>query len=271
MGFPPPVLMSLGPLPDRRTDTLHALGDRALVDAMRAGDSLAIREFFLRFEGVLEAHAQRFGVSGGERDDAVGETLEDAAMALLAPNAPVPRSIPGNLVTALRHRLLNAQRGSRRAAARARDPGAPAEYSVDAALCSESTLRASAGPAWEPPRPSRVVASLVETLFADLSEEDRALLVWVSRHVSYRDIAQWLGIGYAAVGKRVERLRTRLRARAELHLASLDNAGRLAVETLLGRGAPSPIRHPMSAPGRPAAHATSGLRPGDTLPDRTHD
>ena len=99
--------------------------------------------------------------------------------------------------------------------------------SADDALCSESSQRASAGPGWEPPRPSRAVASLATALLADLSEDERLLLVWVSHHVPYREIAAWLGIGYAAVGKRVERLRARLRAQKSSALCACAFAFRL--------------------------------------------
>lgn len=234
---------------ERHLAAARALGDAALLDAMRQGDSTALREFLLRFEPLLEHHAHRLGASGAERDDLVGETLEDAALALVAPNAPTPRSIPAYLVAALRNRLLNARRGARgRAIARVREPLAREAALADEGICSESTLRASAGPGWEPPRPSRPVAALAAALLDDLSDDERVLLVWVSHHVPYREIAQWLGLGYAAVGKRVERLRARLRARADLHLATLGDADRLALETLFTRGAHHGARFPLHGP-----------------------
>lgn len=122
----------------------RALGDAALVDAMRRGDTGALREFLLRFEPLLEHHAHRLGASGGEPDDLVGETLEDAALALVVPNAQTPRSLPAWLVASLRNRLLNARRaaGSVR---RVRETALRDGPTADDALCSESSQRASAG------------------------------------------------------------------------------------------------------------------------------
>ena len=260
---------------ERQPSAARALGDVALVEAMRRGEADALREFLLRFEPLLEHHAHRLGASGGERDDLVGETLEDAALALVAPNAVVPRSLPAYLVTALRNRLLNARRGARGAgAARVREPvprDTDRASAVDEGLCSESTLRASAGPAWEPPRPSRAVGALAVALLDDLSDDERMLLVWVSHHVPYREIAQWLGLGYAAVGKRVERLRARLRAKADLHLASLDDTDRAALEALFTRAGPPGSRLTIHPPPR-AARVSSAAAVAEGLPpERTDD
>ena len=258
---------------ERQPSAARALGDVALVEAMRRGEPGALREFLLRFEPLLEYHAHRLGASGGERDDLVGETLEDAALALVAPTAIVPRSLPAYLVTALRNRLLNTRRGAR-GAARMRESlprTADRAGAVDDGLCSESTLRAGAGPAWEPPRPSRVVAALAAALFDDLSDDDRVLLVWVSHHVPYREIAQWLGLGYAAVGKRVERLRARLRAKADVHLASLGDADRAALEALLTRAGPPSSRLTIHPPPRAARVSSAAAVAEGPPPERTDD
>lgn len=248
----------------------RALGDAALVDAMRRGDNGALREFLIRFEPLLEHHAHRLGASGGERDDLVGDTLEDAALALLAPDATTPRSIPAYLVTSLRNRLLNSRRVSG-GVRRVRECAANGAAIADDALCSESSQRASAGPAWEPPRPSRAIASLAGVLLEDLSEEERVLLVWVSHHVPYREIALWLGIGYAAVGKRVERLRARLRARADRHIAAASDAERRALETLFTRAGSPAARQPLLTSPR-ATRVPSGAAATEGLPpDRTDD
>jgi RNA polymerase sigma factor (sigma-70 family) len=248
----------------------RALGDTALVDAMRRGETGALREFLLRFEPLLEHHAHRLGASGGERDDLVGETLEDAALALVVPNATTPRSLPAWLVTSLRNRLFNARR-SASGVRRVRETALREGPTADDALCSESSQRDSAGPGWEPPRPSRAVAALATVLLAELTDEERLLLVWVSHHVPYREIAAWLGIGYAAVGKRVERLRARLRAKADVHLASSSDAERRVLETLFTRAGALAVRMPSSAPVRPARVPSGAAATGDPLQDRTND
>lgn len=108
-------------------------------------------------------------------------------------------------------------------------------------------------------------------LLDDLSDDERLLLVWVGHHVPYREIASWLGIGYAAVGKRVERLRARLRARADVHLAASSDAERRVLETLFTRAGPLAVRVPSSAPLR-AARVPSGATATEGPPqDRTND
>jgi DNA-directed RNA polymerase specialized sigma24 family protein len=255
---------------DRPATAARALGDTALVEAMRHGDTVALREFLIRFEVLLEHHAHRLGASGGDRDDLVGETLEDAALALLVPNAATPRSLPAYLVASLRNRILNRRRAAG-TIRRVRESTLTDRPTAEDALCSESTQRASAGPSWEPPRPSRAVASLASALLDDLGEDEQLLLIWISNHVAYRDIADWLGVGYAAVGKRVERLRARLRARAELHIAASSDSERRVLETLFTRVGPLAARMPPSALARPA-RAPSGAAATDGLPpDRAND
>jgi len=255
---------------DRPASAARALGDAALVEAMRRGDTSALREFLLRFEPLLDHHAHRLGASGGERDDLVGETLEDAALALVVPNAATPRSLPAYLVASLRNRIFNSRRAAT-GARRVREAALGDRPSADDALCSESSQRASAGQAWDPPRPSRAVAALATALLADLSDDERLLLVWVSHHVPYREIAAWLGIGYAAVGKRVERLRARLRARADQHLAASSDAERRALETLFTRAGPFAARMPPSAPLRPARVPSGAAATEGPSPDRPND
>lgn len=255
---------------DSPTSAARALSDAALVDAMRRGDTAALREFLLRFEPLLEHHAHRLGASGGERDDLVGDTLEDAALALVVPNATTPRSLPAYLVASLRNRMLNSRRATG-GARRVRESALGDRASADDALCSESSQRASAGPGWEPPRPSRAVASLAAALLDELSEDDRLLLVWVSHHVPYREIAAWLGVGYAVVGKRVERLRARLRLRADRHLAASSDAERRVLDTLFTRATPLTARVPPSAPLRQARVPSGAATAEGPPPDRIND
>ena len=226
------------PAPDGDRAYMRALGDAALVDVMRRGEESAFREFIVRFERQLDEYARRLGLAGGERRTVVSETLDDAALTLIIPGRPTPRSLPAYLITALRNRLRNDARGGARARVReeraTHDTGDGGWGSL---LCSEGALRDSAGPAWEPSTASPALVALSTALVNDLTEEERVLLVWVSHHVPYREIAAWLDVGYATVGKRVERLRARLRARAELHLASLPEAERANMRALLARGA----------------------------------
>lgn len=227
---------------------MRALGDAALLEAMRRGEEAAFREFIVRFEKQLDQNARRLGLAGGERRTIVAETLDDAALMLIIPGRATPRSLPAYLIVALRNRLRNELRSRKRSSVREGQPGTHAADDSDGSLLySEAARRDSAGPAWEPAAASPAVVALSAALVGDLTEEERVLLVWVSHHVPYREIAAWLDVGYAAVGKRVERLRTRLRARAEQYLDSLPDAERSELRALLARGAIPGRLDPLSA------------------------
>ena len=229
--------------------SMRALGDAGLVEEMRLGDEKAFGEFIVRFDDLLDRHARRLGYVGAERKTLVAETLDDSALALIAPGRRTPRSLPAYLVTALRNRVRNERRSGARARVREGRADHDLECYDDLPLsCSEGSLRASAGGSWEPPAPSPAVASLAAALVSELTDEERELLTWLSHHVPYREIAAWLDVGYAAVGKRVERLRGRMRARAAAHLASVSTSERVALESLLARGAvPTRLGAPTAA------------------------
>jgi DNA-directed RNA polymerase specialized sigma24 family protein len=218
--------------------SMRALADAALVVEMRSGDEMAFREFILRFEGQLDQHARRLGFAAAERRTIVAETLDDAALALIAPGRRIPRSLPAYLVTSLRNRIRNDRRSGARMHVREARVDGNSTYGDDKPLaCSEGTLRASAGMSWEAQPAPSAAADFALALVNELSDDELQLLVWVSHHVPYRDIAAWFGIGYAAVGKRVERLRGRMRARDAVILATLGARERAAIESLIARGA----------------------------------
>jgi len=77
-------------------------------------------------------------------------------------------------------------------------------------VCSEASIRASAGPAAETPPLSPVLERLSRVVDAGISAEERQLLRWVSASIPQRLIAEWLGITHNAVRVRVLRLRDRL-------------------------------------------------------------
>lgn len=244
--------------------SMRALSDAALVAEMRSGDEVAFREFIVRFEGQLDQHARRLGFTCAERQTIVAETLDDAALALIAPGRRIPRSLPAYLVTSLRNRVRNDRRSGARMRVREERVDGSSAYGDDKPLaCSEGTLRASAGMSWESPPPS-AMADFALALVNELSDDELQLLVWVSHHVPYRDIAAWFGIGYAAVGKRVERLRGRMRTRASVLLATLGVRERAAIESLIARGAvpgrlESPPPHVARSPVHPAPRKGASL------------
>ena len=51
-------------------------------------------------------------------------------------------------------------------------------------------------------------------------------MVWTSNFIPYRQIGCWLSIGYAAVGKRIERIRLRLRTYTAEYAATLPGGER---------------------------------------------
>ena len=92
-----------------------AMGDQALVAALRCQDEGALREFFLRFRPALLVTARRLGVDPGEVESVVDDCLADVAVHLIASDAPAPRSLPAYLARSVRNRVLNAARSRGRA------------------------------------------------------------------------------------------------------------------------------------------------------------
>ena len=121
-----------------------AMGDQALVAALRCRDEGALREFFLRFRPSLVRTAAHLGVSPGECDTLVRDCLADVAVHLIESSLPPPRSLPAYLARSLRNRVLNHVRARDRAARR------EAEEDWHVTSCSEHAVRSS-GAAPSPP------------------------------------------------------------------------------------------------------------------------
>jgi DNA-directed RNA polymerase specialized sigma24 family protein len=92
-----------------------AMGDAALVAALRCEDEGALREFYLRFRPLLRRAAAGLGIDPAERDVLVDDCLADVAVHLMTTAAPAPGSLPGYLVRSLRNRVLNQVRARDRA------------------------------------------------------------------------------------------------------------------------------------------------------------
>ncbi|HYD54277.1 MAG TPA: hypothetical protein VEA99_16700 [Gemmatimonadaceae bacterium] len=221
----------------------RALGDAALVAAMRAGDAVAWAEFVARFTPLLEGFARRTGIPRWEWEVCVHEVLEDEAMRIATPRAAVPRSLAAYLVRAVHHRWLRVRRGELRRARRddlamraGGDARQPVEY-VMRALCSAHSLRASEGP--ELTESVATERSAIDTLTARvleaLPEADVLLLTWMAEGVPRRQIAEWLGVSYEAARKRVLRLAHRVRDLATTQAAALGEPQRGEVLRVLRR------------------------------------
>lgn len=204
-----------------------AMGDQALVAALRCQDEGALREFFLRFRPALLVTARRLGVDPGELESVVDDCLADVAVHLIASDAPAPRSLPAYLARSVRNRVLNAVRSRGRAERHLGDEMVELE-------------RVPVPSPSEVPPLSPSLQHLAEALAALLDGEERLLAVWMSHCAPQRDIAAWLGIAYKAAAKRVERLRERLQAAAIRHLETTDGEERRELLTFLGRATLAP-------------------------------
>jgi RNA polymerase sigma factor (sigma-70 family) len=172
---------------------MEHLEETALISALRRGDGGAIRAFIDRFHRLLLSYARRAMQIDPDAELLAEEVLADVIITLTTTDAVTPTHLAGYVLGAFRHRLLNARRARLR---RERVERAAME-SVDAE---------PAAPALPP-----VVRRLSVALTDELTADERRLLAWVSEHVPQRVIGEWLGVSHAAVRKRVERLRVRLR------------------------------------------------------------
>lgn len=191
--------------------------DVEIVAALRRGEADAYRVFVERFHRILLDYARRAGLAPLERDEFVSELLDDVALHVMTRTGPLPDNPRMYLLSAFRHKLLNAKRARVRRGRVVSEATRDAYADVDfahaadvAAGCSESSMRSSRGPGWErapmPPALERLAAKLSEALTAD----ERQLLVGVAENIPQREIAEWLGVSYSVVRKRLERLRARL-------------------------------------------------------------
>ena len=185
--------------------------DRELLQRMRRDDAVAIREFYHRFTPALWKVARQAHVQPALRDDVVTDCLTDSALHLMQPTVAAPANLAGYLVSALRHRLANDRRATQRRTA----TGAAATWAGDGErvvreVCSEASIRASAGPAAELPALSPVLERLSRVIDAGLGDDERQMLRWVGASIPQRLIAEWLGITHNAARVRVLRLRERL-------------------------------------------------------------
>ena len=212
------------------------MGDGALVAALRCEDEGALREFFLRFRPGLLQVARRLGVDAGEQAALVDDCLADVAVHLITSDAPAPRALPGYLARSLRNRFLNQRRARTRAEQRAAGEGEDAD--VLSAGASEHTLRAGTAP--DAPALSPALQRLAAALEAPLGDDERLLVVWMSRLVPHAEIAGWLGVPPKTAAKRIERLRERLQLGAFAYLERVEGDERRELLDFLDRASLAP-------------------------------
>jgi len=214
------------------------MGDGALVAALRCEDEGALREFFLRFRPDLRAAAGRLGVDPGERDALVDDCLADVAVHFITSGAPAPHSLAAYLARSLRNRVLNDRRACARAERRRREEPMHADEPL-AAGSSQHSASASSGPS-DGPTLAPALQRLAIALEAPLTDEERLLVVWMSRLVPHAEIAAWLGITRKAAAKRIERLRERLQLAAFAYLEHVESDERRELLIFLDRASLSP-------------------------------
>lgn len=216
---------------------MRALGDGALVLAMREGKPEAWREFDDRFRPLLELYAERTGIPRGDWDACVVAVIDDAAMRLATEGCEIPASVPAYLVRAAHHARLHLKRdGQRRDRSyelAARDSG---RQGVIGTLCSAAALRDSEDPLERAdPRVHAALSRFVSLLEEHLDVEERHMLGWVGEGVQRREIAAWMGANYEAVRKRILRIGARLRRMMPTLLLQLAPEDRVEVQRLLKR------------------------------------
>jgi hypothetical protein len=206
---------------------------------MRDGDELAWGEFDDRFRPLLESFARRTGVPRWEWDACITDVLDDEALKFAERTTLLPDNFGAYLVRAVHNRRLRLKRAAmvRERYHDAASNSSDASERVVVALCSENTMRVSAGP--EMVAASVPVSSgltrLARILQDELSRDELLLLTWRSAGVPLRQVASWLGISYDAAAKRTVRLCHRLRAVARLRVDSFPPEERREVDRFFRR------------------------------------
>ena len=191
--------------------------DVDIVRRMRTGSASAFEAFVERFHPVLLDYGRRAGVPRGKREELACDVLTRVALDLLTSGRPTPRNPRVYLIVAFRNRLFHYNRDharrDRHITTLMRDAALDFEYADErevAAGLSDHAVRESRSPDWEctpvPPALERLAVHLDEALSLD----ERWLLIAVGENIPQRQVAEWLGLSYAAARKKLERLRARL-------------------------------------------------------------
>jgi len=209
-----------------------------LLAAIHRGDEAAVGEFFLLFAPLLRDQAHRMSIGPDEREEIVMTVLDDVVLHLMEQHI-VPRHLTRYVVASLRNRARNWHRDSaRRLAIRERAYSRPtvSEERIVAECHSEYGVRASRQlePDVAAPIPS-AIARLAERSARELTRDELVMLICVERHLPLREIAEQLGITYAAVRVRLHRLRERFRKLAIEHVRALKSDERQELERFFRR------------------------------------
>jgi len=208
-----------------------------LLAAIHRGDEAAIRQFFLLFAPLLRDQAHRMSIGPDEREEFVMTVLDDVVLHLMEQHI-VPRHLTRYVVASLRNRARNWHRNSaRRLAVRERAYSQPtiSEERIVAECHSEYGVRASRVDVDSAAPIRGAIARLAERSARELSRDELVMLICVERHLPLREIAEQLGITYAAVRVRLHRLRERFRKLAIEHVRALKSDERQELERFFRR------------------------------------
>jgi DNA-directed RNA polymerase specialized sigma24 family protein len=208
---------------------VRALGDRALVDAMRAGDDWAFAEFLSRFRPMLSEYA-RGRIPPDMFPECIEDVLEDEAIRLLEHEMVMPIQFRSYLIAAVRRRYFNLRRNALRRqrwyeeAAGSGVLTADGQEPIVRSVCAESSIAAADGARDVEPAEPNALEQLARAINFELDAETRQLLDWLSRAIPHRVIATWLGKSYDATTKHIWRLCRRLERAAPIYAATLSPA-----------------------------------------------
>ncbi len=216
----------------------RGLAADVVVRLLRQGDHDAMREFTERYTPLLLEYAERAGFAVADLETVASDLISDVARALIAMRSGLPRcSMEAYVARAFRNRVISIMRQAS-SDTPVDDGSAQPDDGSDTwsrTGCSEGSIRATKGPAWEPHPLSPALERLSTMLDEGLSPEERELLAGVSAYASQSEIAEWLGMSHDAARKQLERLRKRLTIVARRYTESLTGAERAEIRRFFRR------------------------------------
>jgi DNA-directed RNA polymerase specialized sigma24 family protein len=209
-----------------------------LLAAIHRGEARAISELFVLYAPLLRDQARQMSIHPDERDELVTTLLDDVVLHLME-DAIAPRQLARYLVAALRNRARNHRRDAQRHE-RIRD-GAYTEIHatrerIVAECHSEYGLEKSrSADAAESPPLRSAISKLAAKSAGELTRDEMTMMIGVGRHAPLRDMAEQLGITYAAARVRLHRLRERFGKLAIQYVATLEADERREIERFFRR------------------------------------
>ena len=240
-----------------------------LVAAIHRGDEAAMRELFILYAPLLRDQARRMNIDGGDRDEIVTTLLDDVVLHLVE-NSVTPRDLSRYLVAALRNRVRNRHRSVRLHELKLEGAYSVARVAgerIVAECHSEYGMRASGGTTEDPPPLRSAIVKLAARSAAELRREELTMMIAVGRHVPLRDVADQLGITYAAARVRLHRLRARFTRLATQFMSILDEREQREIERFFRR-AEVPLT--LGAVRQPVLKSGKGTGRGDAPPESTN-